>query len=101
MEEYEVPSPDEHAIEDAAENRRDSLNQRIALMTAILATVGALISYQSGSAQNEAMFLKNQSILKQAEASDQWAFYQAKSVKSHLAKQQPYWQQILKSGANF
>ena len=44
MEEYEVPSPDEHAIEDAAENRRDSLNQKIALMTTILATVGALIS---------------------------------------------------------
>ena len=30
------------------------------------------------------MFLKNQSILKQAEASDQWAFYQAKAMKSHL-----------------
>ncbi|MFD2272301.1 hypothetical protein ACFS07_34855 [Undibacterium arcticum] len=27
-------------------------------MTAVLATIGALISYQSGSAQNEAMFLK-------------------------------------------
>ena len=53
-------------------------------MTAILATIGALIGYQSGSAQNEAMFLKNQSILKQAEASDQWAFYQAKSMKGHL-----------------
>ena len=53
-------------------------------MTAILSTIGALISYQSGSAQNEAMFLKNQSILKQAEASDQWAYYQSKSTKSHL-----------------
>lgn len=53
-------------------------------MTAILATVGTLVSYQSGSVQNEALFLKNQSILKQAEASDQWAFYQAKAIKSHL-----------------
>jgi hypothetical protein len=51
------------------------LAQRIALMTAILATIGTLISYQSGSAQNEAMFLKNQSILKQAEASDQFACF--------------------------
>lgn len=82
--EYEVPSPHEHALEESVEQGRNNLNQKIALMTAILATVGALISYQSGSAQNEAMFLKNQSILKQAEASDQWAFYQAKSVKSHL-----------------
>ncbi len=83
-EEYEVPSPHEHEIEEALEKKRDGLTQKIALMTAVLATIGALISYQSGSAQNEAMFLKNQSILKQAEASDQWAFYQARSMKSHL-----------------
>lgn len=82
--EYEVPSPHELELEEAVEKDRDGLAQKIALMTAILATVGALVSYQSGSAQNEAMFLKNQSILKQAEASDQWAFYQAKSMKSHL-----------------
>ncbi len=83
-EEYEMPSPHEHAIEEAGEDEKDTLAQRIALMTAILSTIGALISYQSGSNQNEAMFLKNQSILKQAEASDQWAYYQAKSTKSHL-----------------
>ena len=83
-EEYEVPSPHEHALEEAFEKKSDGLAQKIALMTAVLATIGALISYQSGSAQNEAMFLKNQSILKQAEASDQWAFYQAKSMKGHL-----------------
>ena len=81
---YEVPSPHEHALEEAVEKERDGLTQKIALMTAILATVGALISYQSGSAQNEAMFLKNESILKQAQASDQWTFYQAKSMQSHL-----------------
>lgn len=83
-EDFEVPSPHEHAIEEAVEKDQQSLTQKIALMTAVLATVGAIVSYQSGSAQNEAMFLKNQSILKQAEASDQWAFYQAKSVKSHI-----------------
>jgi hypothetical protein len=82
--EYEVPSPHDHALEEAVEKERDGLAQKLALMTAVLATIGALISYQSGSAQNEAMFLKNQSILKQAQASDQWAFYQAKSMKGHL-----------------
>ena len=61
-EEYDVPSPHEHAVEEATEKERDGLTQKIALMTAILATVGALISYQSGNAQNEAMFLKNESI---------------------------------------
>ena len=83
-EDYEVPSPHEHAMEEAAQENNQGFAQKIALMTAVLATVGALVSYQSGSAQNEAMFLKNQSILKQAEASDQWAFFQAKSVKSHI-----------------
>jgi hypothetical protein len=83
-EEFEVPSPHEHAVEEATEQKFDGLTQKIALMTAVLATVGALISYQSGSAQNEAMFLKNESILKQSQASDQFAFYQAKSVKAHL-----------------
>lgn len=84
-EEFEVPSPHEHRVESAAESPGDTLAQRIALMTAIIATVAAFISYQSGSAQNQAMFLKNESILKQAEASDQWAFFQAKSMKAQLA----------------
>lgn len=85
-EEYEVPSPHEHAVEEATESARDSLTQKIALMTAVLATVGALVSYQSGSSETEAMFKKNESILKQAEASDKWAFYQSKSVKGHIAE---------------
>ena len=86
MEEFEVPSPHECAVEEQTEHLGNRLAQKIALMTAVLATIGALISYQSGSAQTEAMFLKNESILKQAEASDQWAYYQAKSVKSHIAE---------------
>lgn len=85
-EEYEVPSPHEHAVEEQTEQTGNRLAQKIALMTAVLATIGALISYQSGSAQTEAMFLKNESILKQAEASDQWAYYQSKSVKGHVAE---------------
>ena len=83
---YDIPaSPHEHAIEEAAERKSDSLAQKVALMTAILSTVGALINYESGNAQTEAMFLKNESILKQAQASDQWAYYQAKSTKAHIA----------------
>ena len=58
-EEYEVPSPHERMVEEETEKEGNRLAQRIALMTAVLATAGALISYQSGSAQTEAMFLKN------------------------------------------
>ena len=83
--ELEAPAPHEHAVEAAAE-RKDALAQNIALMTAVLATVSALISYQSASAQSEATFLKNESILAQARATDQWALYQAKSTKGHIAE---------------
>lgn len=82
---YEIPTPHEHALEEAAERDNDRLAQKVALMTAILSTVGALINYQSGNAQTEAMFLKNESILKQTQASDQWAYYQARSTKAHIA----------------
>ncbi len=82
---YEVPSPHEHAVDEAVEHATAGLTQKIALMTAVLATIGALISYQSGTAETEAMFLKNESILKQAKASDEWALYQAKSVKGYIA----------------
>lgn len=82
--EFEVRNLYEDKIDEIMEKEQEVSTRKIALMTAILATIGALIGYQSGSAQNEALFLKNQSILKQAEASDQWAFYQAKSMKSHL-----------------
>lgn len=85
-EEFEVPSPHEHIVEEKVEKEQGGLTQKIALMTAVLSTIGALIAYQSGSAQTEAMFLKNASILKQAQASDQWAFYQAKSTKGHIAE---------------
>jgi hypothetical protein len=82
---YDIPTPHEHAVEQAAERETDRLAQKVALMTAILSTAGALINYQSGNAQTEAMFLKNESILKQTQASDQWAYYQARSTKAHIA----------------
>ena len=82
--EYEVPSPHEHALEEAAE--KSSLAQRIALMTAILATIGAVFNHQSESAESRALELKNESILLQAKASDSWAHYQASSTKAHLSE---------------
>jgi hypothetical protein len=48
-----------------------------AVTAAVLAVCAALGSLLSGHAANEA-------ILKQAKANDQWALYQAKSVKGHL-----------------
>jgi len=89
---FHVHGAHEHALEHAAESG-DSLASRIAVMTAILSTVGAVFSYQGGFTQNEALIHKNQSILyknesvlKKTQASNQWNYYQAKSSKQNLAE---------------
>ena len=81
----DVPGPHERAVEHAAESG-DSLASRVAVVTAILATVGAVVGYQGGATQNEAMLFKNEAVLKKTEASNQWAYYQAKSNKQNLAE---------------
>lgn len=80
---FHVHGAHEHAVEHHAEGG-DGLGGYVAIFTAILATVGAIISYQGGATQNEAMLFKNEAVLKKAQASDQWNFYQAKSSKGHL-----------------
>jgi len=75
----------EHELEHRVQHG-DGLAQRIAIFTAILATVGAVVSFLGGHTQNEALYHKNNAVLKKAEASDQWNFYQAKSQKESLAK---------------
>ncbi|MFT3905132.1 MAG: DUF4337 domain-containing protein [Steroidobacteraceae bacterium] len=78
-EEYEVHGQHDHAVEHAA--HADNLGRWVATFTAVLATVGALISYQNGNAESRGLEYKNEAILKKSAASDQWAYYQAKSIK--------------------
>src|SRR5882757_11583476 len=86
-EEYEVPSPHEHQLEHEA-SHGIALSQQVAIFTAILATVGAIVSYQGGHTQNEALYYKNDAVLNRALASDQWAYYQAKVIKEQIAESQ-------------
>ena len=79
-----VHGPHDHAVEHAA--RHGGLDQQIAIFTAILATVGAIVSFLGGHTQNNALLYKNEAVLKRAEASDQWNYYQAKSMKQNLAE---------------
>jgi hypothetical protein len=79
-----VHGPHDHALEHAA--RKGGLDQQIAIFTAILATVGAVVSFLGGHTQNEALYYKNEAVLKKTDASNQWNFYQAKSMKQNLAE---------------
>jgi hypothetical protein len=76
MEEAEVPleSVQEH-IHHSAERSGERWISWVALSTAILAALAAIAGLLSGQHANEAMAA-------QIEASDQWAYYQAKGIKA-------------------
>jgi uncharacterized protein DUF4337 len=74
----------DHAVEHEA--HKPGLGQQVAIFSALLATVGAIVSFFGGDAQNRAMLYKNEAVLERAEATDQWNFYQAKSMKQNIAE---------------
>src|ERR1700675_2482569 len=76
MEEAEVPLEDfEEHVHHSAEHSGETWISWVALSTAILAVLAAIAGLLSGKHANEAM-------MSQIEASDQWSYYQAKSIKA-------------------
>lgn len=63
-----------------------ALEQRVAIFTAILAALGAVVGFQGGHLMNEVLLKKNEAVLRKAEASDEWSHYQSVSTKAHLAE---------------
>ncbi len=76
MAEVELPNPEE-----LNEIREKSFGRKIALITALYAMVLAIASLGGNHAMKEML-------LAQEQASDQWAYYQAKSIREHLYKSQ-------------
>ncbi len=70
------------AIHDTLEREGGTFLKRIALTTAVLAAFAAVASLEAGATVNEALLLKTEATRDQSEASDQWAYYQAKGVKA-------------------
>lgn len=58
----------------------------IALSTALLAALAAIASLEAGATVNEALVLKTESTRLQSQASDQWAYYQAKGIKAAVVQ---------------
>ncbi len=84
---FHVHGPHDHELEHAAQQSGKSNHSGlIAVITAILATVGALFSYMGGATQANAGLFKNNAAIKKTEAGNQWNFYQAKSGKQNLAE---------------
>ena len=60
----------------------------LSLSTAVIAVFAAVASLESGSNSNEAILEKSEAMLNQSRASDQWAYFQSKGMKSALAASQ-------------
>jgi len=70
------------SISETLKEKGGTFLKRIALTTAVLAAFAAVAALQAGATANEALLLKTEATRAQAEASDQWAFYQAKGIKA-------------------
>ncbi len=86
-EEFHVHGAHDHQLEHAAEHGLgDRFSARIAVMTAILATLGALMSFAGGDTQAKAQIYKNNAAIKKTEANDQWSYFESKGNKQNLAE---------------
>jgi hypothetical protein len=74
------------AVQEELEREGGQFLRRIALTTAVLAAIAAIAALKAGSTANEALVLKTEATRVQAEASDQWAYYQAKGTKLAVAQ---------------
>ncbi len=81
---FHVHGPHDHELEHAAEGHGNNFTNKIAMFTAIIATVGAIFGYMGGATQANAGLYKNDAAIKKTEASNQWNYYQAKSSKQNL-----------------
>ena len=87
---FHVHGPHDHAMEHVAHggghHDEEGMANQLAVITAILATVGAIFSYMGGATQANAGLYKNNAAIKKTEASNQWNYYQAKSSKQNLSE---------------
>jgi uncharacterized UPF0160 family protein len=83
---FHVHGPHDHEVEHVAQHGGDSFTSRLAVLTALLSTVGAIFGYMGGHSQNAALLYKNEAAIQKTSASNQWNYYQAKSNKQNLAE---------------
>jgi hypothetical protein len=77
-------------LEEATERAVEESEQRarwivyLSFSTALIAVLAAISALESGTYSNQALLQKNEALLAQSKAADQWAYYQAKSVKGTI-----------------
>lgn len=71
-------------IHEEMEREGGRLLKAVALTTALLAAFAAIAALRAGATVNQALVLKTEATRLQAEASDQWTYYQAKGIKGAI-----------------
>lgn len=85
MDDFDSENPTEHIVhaKHAAHADGDNLSRNVAVAVALMAIIAATIGNLQETESSKALGLKNESVLLQAKASDQWSFFQAKSIKKN------------------
>ncbi len=83
---FHVHGPHDHEVEHVAHHGGDNFTAKLAMLTAIISTVGAIFGYMGGHSQNAALLYKNEAAIQKTSASNQWNSYQATSNKQNLAE---------------
>jgi len=72
----------------AAESTAPPWLRQVAMVTGVLAALGAFLTVRSTTLSNDAIYRSTRATLLQAQASDAWAEYQADSIKANVAQTQ-------------
>ena len=84
---FHVHGPHDHEVEHVAQHgAHDGFASKVAVMTALLATIGAIFGYMGGLKQADAGLYKNDAAIHKTAASNQWNYFQAKSSKQSMAE---------------
>lgn len=73
----------EHAAQRAKE-KREQWTKYVSLTMVVIAVLAAIATLKGGAFSTRTLKEMNEATYNQAKASDQWAFYQAKSIKQNL-----------------
>lgn len=68
--------------------KRESWTKYVTLSTIVLAVLAAIATQRGAGYSSTTMKMLNEATFNQAEASDQWAFYQAKGIKESVYSQE-------------
>ena len=83
---FHVHGPHDHEMEHQSQHEPGGLAGQLAVITAIIATIGACFGYMGGLTQANAGMYKNNAAIFKTEAADKWNFYQAKANKQNLSE---------------